>query len=229
MAKFTPIYSYNLDFIESTNNSDYWYITGLLAADGYITDEKIELCLATKDKNIIKKIRDIVCPDKKLRVKKNKGSGSIVLKLDNREMATHFKKKFSMKSNLKHKEMVFPKIPKKYLKDFVRGYFDGDGTVDTTKGYQTVQGKKKIYIGPRIRILGNEGFLTTMLEEIRKQVPNKTFAVNKKGKENVYVITYNFSVASAILDWMYDTESELFLERKYDKYQQVCNKLEDIV
>ena len=29
----------------------------------------------------------------------------------------------------KSKVMVFPLVPKKYLRDFIRGYFDGDGSV----------------------------------------------------------------------------------------------------
>lgn len=222
MGKFTATYTYNLDFIRNTESEDYWYIAGMLAADGYISDSEIELCLATIDKHIIEDIRDIMCFDKPIYTRKNQGTGAFMLKLNNVEMVKHFKQLFSMETNKKHEELIFPRVPDKYLKDFVRGYFDGDGGIDSTKAYQTVNGEKKVYIGPRIRILGNQKFLTSLLDEVRKQVPNKTFAVSKKGKENVYYITYNFSTAKEFLKWMYKDSPNLFLNRKRERSIEVC-------
>lgn len=86
-----------------------------------------------------------------------------------------------MNSNNKCIELRFPNIPKQYLKDFIRGYVDGDGTIGTTKGYQG----DKTYIGPCLRILGNKEFLKQMLEEIRPIIPNKTYAIQKKSSEKI--------------------------------------------
>ena len=225
---FRKYFAWNpIDFLKNKNNSDYWYIAGIFAADAYVTDYLIEFCLWYKDLEIIERIRDILCPDHPIATRKD--SGAKLLKLDNKIMASHYKKLFSMKSNKKHLELELPEIPDKYLKDFFRGYFDGDGTVDSTKGYQTVQGVKKTYIGPRIRILGSKSFLTDLNHQTKNHVNHKTNAILKKGKYNVYVVTYNFSTARKLLDWMYSTESNLYLKRKKDIALEVHPQLKDIV
>lgn len=229
MAKFETIYSYNQDFIHNTNSEDYWYIAGLLAADGYISDAEIELCLATRDKGIIKKTRDIMCPDKPLYKRKNAGTGAYMLKLNNVAMVQHFKELFSMTSNQKGEELRFPNVPGKYLKDFVRGYFDGDGSVGLTKGYQVVQGVRKTYHGLRVRILGNKEFLSVMLDEVRKQVPNNTRKLSHRKAYNVYEITYNFSTAQRFLEWLYVENPHMYLDRKHSRYMEIQKQLEEIV
>lgn len=217
------LYTYNMDFIENTDNQEYWYIAGLLAADGYISDECIELSLWENDIDIIKKIRDIICPDKPIYTKKQ--SGAKVLKLNNRIMSAHFKDLFGMTSNQKHTEMTFPDVPSHYLNDFIRGYFDGDGTVDTTKAYQIVSGEKRIYQGVRVRILGNYDFLSKLNQSIKEFVPNKTKAISKKGKENVFVVTYNFSTAQGIIEWFYKDSPSLYMKRKRNKATQIFSDL----
>ena len=45
---------------------------------------------------------------------------------------------------------------------------------------------------------------------------HKTNAINQKGKENVYVITYNFKTAANILRWLY-SDCNICLPRKQAK------------
>lgn len=80
----------------------------------------------------------------------------------------------------------------------------------------------KVYIGLRLRILGNLSFLTQLNEYTKTIYPHKTNAINKKGKENVYIITYNFSTAKAILKWLYD-DSNIYLPRKKAKFLEILN------
>lgn len=224
MANSKAKYPYNKRFLK-IQDENYWYIAGLLASDGYISDEAIELTLNQKDLHILEQIRDIVCPTKPIYHKPK--YNAYTLKLNNYIWAKHFKNLFSMTSNRKHDELNLPDIPKIYLKDFVRGYIDGDGSIGNAKAKQIIDGEMVFYYGTRLRILGNEKFLTQLIEKIRGHVPNKTFAVCKKGKENVYVVTYNFSIADKILKWIYSEEPELYLKRKFETFQ--IKQLKDIV
>ena len=88
-----------------------------------------------------------------------------------------------------------PSIPDNLMKHFIRGYIDGDGCIDATKAYRG----EKIYIGLRLRILGNYDFLNKLNAITKNIYPHKTNTINKKGFENVYVLTYNFSTAKNIL------------------------------
>ena len=112
--------------------------------------------------------------------------------------------------------MKFPEVPKKYLKDFIRGYVDGDGCIDITKGYRG----NKVYIGPRLRILSNYDFLSSLNEKTKEFISHNTNAISKKGKDNVYCVTYNFSTARNILKWLYK-DCKICLIRKYNRAKEV--------
>ena len=47
----TPKYIINFDFFNN-DSEELWYFYGLLASDGYINDNVIELCLNNKDEKI---------------------------------------------------------------------------------------------------------------------------------------------------------------------------------
>ena len=208
-------YPINFEFFNK-DSEEYWYFLGLVSSDGYVSDTTIELCLNKKDEHILIKLRDIICPNKPLYQKKNTHAVKFVI--CSKKLCKEIKEILHMTTNKKHSEIQFPDIPPKYLKDYIRGVIDGDGCIDTTKSYRG----EKVYVGPRLRILSNRNFLLAMLEKIREQVDNNTKTVNKKGKENVWCVTFNFKIAKAILEWCYK-DCTICLYRKYKKFEEVCN------
>lgn len=221
-----PIYKINYDFFNK-DSEEYWYYAGFIASDGYISDEKVELCLNKKDEEILKRFQRLISPDKPIYDKPSTHSKKFTV--HSKEIAKHFKELFKMTTNNKHKEMQFPDVPDKYLRHFIRGLMDGDGCIDFTKGYKQFKNYKKVYVGTRLRILGNYKFLQDMITKIAKQVPNNTRKVSKKGRENVWYITYNFRIADRILNWLYQ-DATIYLKRKYKKYKEVIEgKHEEIV
>lgn len=209
----THQYKYNWDFFEK-DSEELYYFLGFVAADGYISDNDIEIGLNIKDKCLLEHFRDLIVPNKPIYDKRN--TNSCLLKISCTSKISKIKELFSMSSNKKHCEIKFPDIPQKYWKHFIRGYIDGDGCIDTTKAYRG----EKIYIGLRLRILGNYDFLNKLNDITKNIYPHKTNAINKKGFENVYVLTYNFSTAKNILKWVYD-DCTIYLKRKYDKYNEL--------
>lgn len=207
-------YPINKEFFES-KKEEYWYFLGLVSSDGYISDDVVEIRLNKKDGQILTKLRDLICPGKPIYDKK--ATHSKQLSIHSKDVCAHLKLQLGMKSNKKHIEIVYPSVPDKMLKHYIRGLIDGDGCIDTTKAYR----ENKAYIGPRLRILGNRQFLVDMLDDIRKHIPNKTKSVNKKGSEGVWYVTYNFSIAKNILEWCY-IENNICIFRKYNKFKEVC-------
>lgn len=212
----THKYKYNWAFFE-TDSEELYYFLGFVAADGYISDNDIEIGLNVQDENLLERFRDLICPNKPI-YKKDR-TNSCTLKISCKSKINRFKEFFSMVSNKKHEEMIFPNIEDKYIKHFIRGYIDGDGTIDTTKGYKN----NKVYIGLRLRILGNYEFLNELNKKTKLIYPHKTNAISKKGQENVYVITYNFSTARALLEWLYEN-SNIYLNRKHAKFLEYQNQ-----
>ena len=211
-------YKYNFDFFKKPSEELYYFL-GFIAADGYISNNEIEIGINQKDKYLLERFRDIIVPNKPLYYKTK--TNSYTLKLSMKRYIPEIKKFYGMISNNKHAESVFPCIPRKYTKDFIRGYVDGDGCIDSCTGHRN----KTIYIGPRLRILGNKNFLTELNNATKKFVKHNTQAITPKGKENVSYLTYNFSTAENILHWLYDN-CKICLDRKLNKYKEVIqNKM----
>lgn len=209
-------YNYNFEILEKESPEKYYFL-GFLAADGSLTNNGIIFELNKKDGYMVKKLNDYICPEKEVVFRKK--TNSYRASFSNIKMTRKLKKYFSMTSNRKTEEIRFPEVPNKYLRDFIRGIIDGDGNIDSTKGYKG----DKIYIGARLRILGNEIFLKELNEKTKLLYPHNTNAVNKKGKENIYVITYNFKTARELLKIIY-YDGCLCLKRKFDRSRD-----EDIV
>lgn len=80
----------------------------------------------------------------------------------------------------------FPKIPRKYLSHFIRGYFDGDGCIYFEKNI----GKQGQSIIKRIRIIftsGSKIFLEEMNESIKKiGIDNGKIYQSKRSYQSVY-------------------------------------------
>jgi hypothetical protein len=218
-----PVYTINRDFF-LVDSEEYWYFLGFVASDGYISDDKIEIGINKKDISILQCFKDIIQPEKPLYHKPT--TNSVKMTTHSRYIAQNLKEILGMVSNLKSKEITFPNIPSCTLRHFIRGIIDGDGCIDTTKGYRG----NKIYVGPRLRILGRKEFLVDMIEAIREQVPNKTYCVSKKGTENVWYVTYNFKIANNILEWCYFNNS-ISLARKKERFLEVTSQYrhEDMV
>ena len=182
-------HNYNFNILEKESPEKYYFL-GFIAADGYVSDSSVIFELNNKDKYMVEKLRDYICPEKS--IYDHKRTDSAAFAIFNKKKALELKKYFSMISNQKTEE--------------IKGY-RGD----------------KVYIGARLRILGNEIFLKELNEKTKLLYPHNTNAVNRKGKENIYVVTYNFKTARELLKIIY-YDGCLCLKRKFDSSRD-----EDIV
>ena len=219
---YNPVYDINWRFFNQQDEK-FWYFAGLVASDGYISEKKISISLQSKDRLILEKIKELIQPDKNLYKSEKKNQHRLTI--HNIKLAKYMKEIFSMETNNKGKELRFPKnIPNQYIKDFIRGVFDGDGCIDKTKGQQTVDGQKVYYIGLRVRLFLNKDFLQELNEQFRNHYSHRTNAIRKKSGADIHVVTYNFSTAEAFMNWIYDTNSNLYMIRKRNKYNKLYKK-----
>lgn len=122
-------YTVKEDYFEHWS-SDMAYILGFIVADGCLRDDgyyvKIDIC--PKDISVLQFMCEKITPDYELKFSK-RGT----------EVRWYPSSKFMKESLIKHgvlpnktgKEQVPSALPDEYFWDFVRGYFDGDGNVDT--------------------------------------------------------------------------------------------------
>lgn len=129
-----PVYKrVNKDFFKKWSN-EMAYVLGFFAADGNMIVNKrggqfwsIEII----DKDLLEKIRLIIKSGHKIsvRVSKNSFQNQYRLQIGSIEMCNDLRKLGF--TERKTKNLSLPNIPKKYIGDFIRGYFDGDGNVWT--------------------------------------------------------------------------------------------------
>lgn len=117
----------------------------------------------------------------------------------------------------KTKKCKFPKVPTMFLRDFLRGFLDGDGWV-TAK-------KKKMEISVGFSN-GSYKFLQGLGECFKNQLSVSGFNLRKRIKltknkklSKTYMIEYYSNNAYKIIKYLYDDlkENDLFLLRKYQK------------
>lgn len=106
------------------------------------------------------------------------------------------------------------KIPKKYIKDYIRGYFDGDGSITFTST-DTINflGTKKTVSFIR------DYFFHIGLKLRSKDMPD--ICTNK----NIFMINYSGVSAYKCLFNLYENCNE-FLDRKMLLYKKIKNKYE---
>jgi intein-encoded DNA endonuclease-like protein len=108
------------------------YVLGFFAADGNVIENKRGgnfFSLQITDKDIVYKVRELFESNHTVSVRVGIGNEKTKyrLQIGSKEMCDDLRK-LGMKEQ-KTYTMALPSIPEKYLFDFVRGYFDGDGHV----------------------------------------------------------------------------------------------------
>lgn len=210
------IYQYNWDFFNEESERRYYFL-GFIAADGYVSDDAIEIGVSKQDSYLVETFRNWIVPNKPI-YERHK-TNSVLLKISCKFMTSSIKDFFGMISNKKGQEIQFPTIPEQFIKDFIRGIVDGNGCIDTVSIKQR-NDNVRTYV--RLRIYGNQTLLNGLNTVTKQFIDHNVNAIQKKGKENVYYLTYQGSTGINILHWLYDNNT-ICLRRKYDKYLTITS------
>lgn len=100
------------------------------------------------------------------------------------------------------------------LKSFIRGYFDGDGSLS-----YSFSNDKKTKISPTCSFIGTRDFINILNDKLKEILSiSGNFYHNKKHNENVCEIKYNTSSSIKLLIWLYE-DSKIYLNRKFFRYK----------
>src|SRR3989344_1091934 len=122
------------------------YVLGFFAADGCMFTHSsggkyIEL--TSCDRSILEKIRRLLNSDHKISSRKRSKdwSESYRIQIGSKEIWNDLLRLGMVSA--KSLVLKFPEVPRTYLKDFVRGYFDGDGCVYFRKNWAKDRNKER--------------------------------------------------------------------------------------
>ena len=111
------------------------------------------------------------------------------------------------------KEIQLPKVPNKYFHHFIRGFFDGDGSINI-KHYSTRHGKTIDALQSSFTAGKDTGnFLLNLRNKIQKFIPvgNKKIHVGLNSKK----LMFNQYDTMLLCEWMYKNAT-WYLKRKKD-------------
>ena len=215
------IYKVNEDFFKCINTEEKAYILGFICADGHIDKDRLNIIVSIKDKDILKKIRNALHSNHPIKEVKrlnpyNKTErkvltlvelmiGSVRLVKPLFSMGLTINKTYTLNGN------ILKYIPKYLVRDFLRGYFDGDGNVFFGRRYNSGY----IY---NINICGNEDFL---LKSFQTYFPSDNKLYKDLYSKQCYI--WKISKKEKIEKFMYYLyyNSSIFLQRKYNEFRKI--------
>lgn len=190
------------------------YLLGLTLSDGYIkrnsgprNENALQFELASYDIDILEKIKKYLNFEGPILYSNR---GTVKLCISNTRIIDDLIYKGIPISN-KTKMASFPqKIPESMLNHFIRGLFDGDGSVFCDSNDIVFQ------------LLGTK----PLLFSIKNKLPQFFHTVNlydrSKNGTNIFCLKLKGKNAEKLYKWLYDN-STIYLQRKYNKYCQIIN------
>ena len=199
-------------FMTSLNENESW-VLGLFLTDGNITKPKNtttwEISLSSKDRDVIDKTHEIVSVGnvRRQNYSLNRGFGwkwSVKSKeLGNRLLNWNLAPRKSL-------TLTLPSLENIQISSFVRGLWDGDGSIVTSTDTRHP-------IEAKICSASYE-----FVEALRLLLKSVTFSdcnIKKdKRRESFYTLAYSSGPAKRLIKWMYNgSKEENRMNRKYDK------------
>lgn len=211
----------NIDFFDNIDNEEKAYWLGFIYADGYIICNKssgiyrLGIELAAKDHKHLKKLADIFGREIKYKTRftnflKSYEQANLII---NNKIIYNSVVNLGI-TNLKTTDngaSVLEKIPEELFRHFVRGLFDGDGSI-SERGDNSYQ----------FSICGgSQEFLANIQSIIIDQISlNKTKIAKNSIGESYYIVYSGRRQLQKIFHWFYD-DSILYLERKKNIFNQL--------
>lgn len=138
------MYKINENYFENIDNKNKAYWLGFIAADGNVYGNKLSIELNSKDEGHLKNFLEDLESPRPLRYRERNGYKYVILEIRNSKLVEDLKK-YEIIPN-KTNNLNFPlKLDKKYYKDYIRGFFDGDGTYVFCSKYAYRKERKKYY------------------------------------------------------------------------------------
>ena len=191
-----------------------WYWIGFLLADGNIFRSELRLKIGEIDIDHLKKYCDflnlsydkitIVTNEHSSYTKKKSVTSCKVVISDYK--IVEYLKSLNFTYNKSGKEIPPDNIPDIYLRDFLRGFFDGDGSINSKNM-------------AKLNFVGSLDMLNWINNTLNNVLNIPKATITPKGK--IYSITwYRLETKLKILDYFYK-DSEVYLERKFSLYKEM--------
>ena len=222
--KSSKKYHFNEDFFDNIDTEDKSYWLGFFYADGYVRDRKncseSRLKLGIKDLSHLEKFKKTLDSDNEILIKEKLA----ILALNTKRFTEHLinkgcyqKKTFTIK---------FPYFLDKHLiRHFIRGYFDGDGSISESKKRKwngdVDENRKQNVVN---FVSGSDDMLKSIGEIISNSCKTKERKIYKYNDNKFgYIAWFTNEDIELIYHYFYDN-STIYLNRKKEEFEKIIDK-----
>lgn len=195
------VYTVNENFFKSWSRESAW-VYGWLITDGHVNEKSVDLTLQKSDSDVIDKVKAALEFSGNKYVRESKET----LRIYNRKLAQSL---FDIGLPTKSKTFncTMPNIPSELMWDFIRGAFEGDGSVSVS-----VKNDLKVSLC---------GASDALMHGIADYLTSEGITVRVKQDSNGFIVVHAQSIIDS-LRWLYamylDTDESIRLNRKYEKF-----------
>ena len=226
MGLRNPCHSCDTDYFNAIDSSDKAYWVGFITADGYVVnssehrDYELGIELSKCDAAHLKKFLDCIHSDSEVQFRKRQNFAGYGVDKEYEECLIRIYSK-KMVESLAQYGIVQNKtyslrntnVPQQYMWDYIRGYFDGDGSLSLSK----VSTSRAVHSYPRISfVCKNKEFLLDIQSFLDKEDIHSDIYQDRTYWE---MFIRRHDSVSKFLHSIYSTENSIRLDRKYEKYK----------
>jgi len=216
------IYNINESYFNTSLNEKKAYFLGLILSDGHLNYDRGCFQYACKkgDVEIIQFIKNELESTHPIKEYEINGNWYVRFNITNKKFVTTLIDKFDLpKLNKSKNNLCVPKnIPDDILHHFLRGMFDGDGSVWTSS-------KKEDYC---FSFTGGENLMIELKSLFDKKLGLSGYIgyrYSKMNKNSCNLSYHGNLVTSKFFDYLYENAT-CFLNRKYEKFKK-CKQVAD--
>jgi intein-encoded DNA endonuclease-like protein len=225
-------YSIDESFFEKIDTEEKAYLLGLLYADGYNNEKEgnVILTLQDKDVDLLNKISIVMNNENNLRfISKEKQRKEGKNDRDCYQYSMYSKKISKDLANLgciqsKTFKIEFPndnQLPKHLTNHFIRGYFDGDGSIYSAKRKNNWKDNYGFNIIGTLSLLAD--IQKILVNELGLNFTKMNTIKNKDAAYNIKYITYGgLNNCIKIKNYLYK-DATIYMDRKFDKFNNIIN------
>lgn len=213
--------SFDENFFEIIDTEEKAYWLGFIYADGCVSGKVFSLKISAKDIEHLKKFKNAIKSEHKIcEFVNNNGFG-----IGNEACSIAINNKKLLKDLLncgvkqrKTKELSFKvSMPNELIRHFIRGFFDGDGSI-----YSTSAKKYPDYKSGTISFTGTKEMLE-WVRDILMTVTKLDVSVYKYKDKDVYDLKMGgIGTLRNLYEYFY-SDTTIFLERKKNKIEEILN------
>ena len=218
------IYTKDESFFSKESHNMAW-VLGFLASDGNVSKDrnKIRIELSYIDEEILQRIKTTIKIENPIQFREDKKGRKLVLL---GWSSKQHKEDLARYSIVPNKTFILDPpyaLSHKYYLDYIRGYFDGDGTININMCHQ---GRSKAI---RFGICGASKPVLDWIVDVFEEygVPRVNPHLDSSHEKPFYSIIYSTRASRKIYKLLYGNlkEDSLYLQRKKDKYERILKEV----